>query len=308
MHGAPSLQTETPIQSEDIMRHSVLTTSLAALIIAWSTPALAQEGVTASEYDADMVLVTLGEDEITLGHLALLNEQSGGYFARLPEEARFPALLDQAVTELVLAQAAEANGIADTRAAQLAMDVSRRRLLASAQAEAVFDQGVSEADIQAAYAEYVADDASRSEFNASHILVATEAEALALIEELNTGADFAELARIHSTGPTGPNGGNLNWFASGAMVGPFDAAVKEMEVGEVAGPVQTQFGWHVIKLNDTRSTPPEAFEAVRSQLEQELRSAAFGEYLDAMRETSGVDISNVDLPYSALESVTLSED
>ena len=111
------------------------------------------------------------------------------------------------------------------------------------------------------------------EYNASHILVETEGEALALIDELEGGADFAELARQHSTGPSGPNGGQLGWFGAGMMVPSFEEAVFALEVGEISAPVETQFGWHVVILTDTRLQDAPTIDEVRAELVEGLRQA-----------------------------------
>jgi peptidyl-prolyl cis-trans isomerase C len=132
---------------------------------------------------------------------------------------------------------------------------------------------ITDEELQAEYdAQYAAADPVE-EFNASHILVETEEEAQALIDALGEGADFAELAAENSIGPSGPNGGQLGWFTAGMMVPEFEAAVFELEAGEVSAPVQTQFGWHVILLNDMREQAPPALEQVRAELIEGLRRA-----------------------------------
>jgi len=131
------------------------------------------------------------------------------------------------------------------------------------------------------------------EFNASHILVETEEEAQALIEALDGGADFAELAQEKSTGPSGPNGGQLGWFGPGMMVPEFENAVAGMEPGEVSAPVQTQFGWHVIKLNETRDQDIPELDEVRAELEAMVRNAAVEAEVD--RLTGEADISRTEV-------------
>ena len=109
---------------------------------------------------------------------------------------------------------------------------------------------------------------------ARHILVETEEEAKALKAELDGGADFAALAKDKSTGPSGPNGGDLGWFGLGMMVKPFEDAVLALEPGQVSDPIQTQFGWHVIKLNETRMAEIPSLDDSRAELEGDLRSKA----------------------------------
>src|SRR5690606_27065309 len=110
-----------------------------------------------------------------------------------------------------------------------------------------------------------------TEYKASHILVETEEAAADLVKQLADGADFATLARDNSTGPSGPNGGDLGWFGTGMMVKPFEDAVVALEPGEIAGPVQTDFGWHVIKREETRLKDAPDFAAVKDELADELQ-------------------------------------
>ena len=129
---------------------------------------------------------------------------------------------------------------------------------------------------------------SGGEFNASHILVETEEAALALVTALQGGADFAGLAKEKSTGPSGPDGGQLGWFGAGMMVPPFEQAVQAMQVGAVSAPVQTQFGWHVIKLNESRTMDAPALTEVRGEIEIQLRQQAAEAYIEALISTADV--------------------
>ena len=146
-----------------------------------------------------------------------------------------------------------------------------------------YDMGaglVNDADMVAkAYEDQYADAKGPEEYNAAHILVETEDEAKALVETLAGGADFAELAKEKSTGPSGPNGGDLGWFGLGRMVPEFEQAVVTMNVGDVSEPVQTQFGWHVIKLEDTRTQDRPEFDEVRAELEETVRQEAVEAYI-----------------------------
>ena len=129
------------------------------------------------------------------------------------------------------------------------------------------------------------------EFNASHILVETKEEADAIKTELDGGADFAELAKEKSTGPSGPGGGSLGWFGPGMMVPAFEEAVAGMEAGSVSEPVETQFGWHVIKLNETRTAEAPALEGVREELETQIRQTKVQEAIESLTEAAEVDRS-----------------
>ena len=123
------------------------------------------------------------------------------------------------------------------------------------------------------------------QFKARHILVETQSAAQALIEELKGGADFAELAKEHSTGPSGPAGGDLGWFPPDQMVKPFADAVVSLENGAFTQePVQTQFGWHVILREDSRESEPPTLESVRDVVKQRIEQQKFQDYLQALRD------------------------
>jgi peptidyl-prolyl cis-trans isomerase C len=122
------------------------------------------------------------------------------------------------------------------------------------------------------------------QFKARHILVATQGEAADIITELNEGADFEQLAMEKSTGPSGPNGGDLGWFSPDQMVGAFSDAVAVLEDGAyTSSPVQTEFGWHVILREDSRETEPPTFDSVRANIEQIVKQNKFQVYLEELR-------------------------
>ena len=148
-----------------------------------------------------------------------------------------------------------------------------------------------DAAVQAAYDEKYGDGFGGVEFNASHILVETEEEAAGVIAQLDEGADFAALAKEKSTGPSGPGGGSLGWFGEGRMVAEFETAVKALDPGQVSPPVQTQFGWHVITLNERRQAEAPELNEVRSELQGELREQAVAAHIKEL-----VDAANVERP------------
>ncbi len=257
----------------------------AALALSLSNPVQAQDA------SADTVVATVNGVEITLGHMILVRAGLPDQYSQLPNEVLFDGILNQLVQQQVLAAEAPET---TPRRVELALDNERRTLMA---AEAIDDKlgaDLTDEAIQAAYDAQYGDAGGDTEWNASHILVATEEEAQALVEELNGGADFAELARENSTGPSGPNGGSLGWFGTGMMVPAFEEAVATLESGAVSAPVQTQFGWHVIKLNETRTADAPALEDVRGQIEQELSASLVDEYLNELTEAADVDRSGAE--------------
>lgn len=172
-------------------------------------------------------------------------------------------------------------------AAQL--ELQKRGILAQVAAANFFEgSSATEEELLAEYAVQI-ELAPPLQFKASHILVATQGEAADLITQLNDGADFAELAKENSTGPSGPNGGDLGWFSPNQMVAPFTDAVAALEDGAyTSAPVQTDFGWHVILREASRETEAPTFESVRESIEQVVQQRKFQEYLETLR-TGGAE-------------------
>lgn len=233
--------------------------------------------VSAAAQDADTVVATVGDKEITLGHMIVMAERLPQQYQRLDDRTLFDGVLEQLVQQTALGM--QADGL--TKRGELTLDNERRALLATHVIEKGAAEGLTEKAVQKAYDAAYGDAEPTPEFNAAHILVETEEEANALIEELDGGADFAELAKEHSTGPSGPSGGALGWFGPGAMVPAFDKAVQDMEVGEIAGPIETQFGWHVVKLNDTREKDAPSLEEVRGEIEGKVQQKLVEQMIDS---------------------------
>lgn len=163
----------------------------------------------------------------------------------------------------------------------------------------------SEDELKKAYEERTSGD-NKFEYKARHILLKSEDEAKAVIKELEDGVDFADLAKKKSTGPSGPKGGDLGWFKQESMVKPFSAAVAQMEPGTISKePVQTQFGWHVIKLEERREAKRPAFESLKPQLERQHEQKKMREYMEELRAKADI---NIMLPETEETADTDSED
>ena len=122
------------------------------------------------------------------------------------------------------------------------------------------------------------------QYHARHILVESQGEAAGLITQLDSGSDFQELAKANSTGPSGPSGGDLGWFSADQMVKPFSDAVEALEDGAYTEtPVQTDFGWHVIKREESRSNQPPTLDSVRDVIKQNIEQVKFQVYLEQLR-------------------------
>ncbi|MCV2876095.1 peptidylprolyl isomerase [Rhodobacteraceae bacterium XHP0102] len=252
--------------------------------------------------DANTVLATVNGTDITLGHLIAMRTMLPAQYQELPDQVLFDGMLDQLIQQEVVADTLRGAEDAQTK---LTMENEDRAFLASVAIDEIAFQPIDEADIQAAYDENFANTGGDIEWNASHILVETEAEAQSLIEQLNDGADFVALAQEFSTGPSGPNGGALGWFGTGMMVPEFENAVSGLDVGAVSAPVQTQFGWHVVILNDQRISEPPALADVRADLEEQLRMAKVDAYLTELTDAAEISRPEIAVDPSLIRNMEL---
>ena len=252
--------------------------------------------------DASTVLATVNGTDITLGHLIAMRAMLPAQYQELPDEVLYSGMLDQLIQQEVVADSLRGSEDARTK---LTMENEDRAFLASVAIDAIAFDTIADADVQALYDANFADAGGDLEWNASHILVATEEEAQSLIDQLNDGADFVALAQEFSTGPSGPNGGALGWFGTGMMVPEFETAVAGLEAGKISAPVQTQFGWHVVKLNESRISAPPALEDVRADLEEELRRQRVDAYLAELTETAEITRPEVEIDMSLIRNIDL---
>jgi peptidyl-prolyl cis-trans isomerase C len=263
--------------------------------------ALGASAARAQDVDADTVVATVGETEITVGHMIVARSGLPQRFRQMPDEVLFDGLLDQLIQQNALAQSVEN----PTKATELTIENQRTGLLAGEALGRVGQAAVTDAALQEAYDARYADAEGTREYNAAHILVETEEAAQEVIAELEGGADFAELARERSTGPSGPDGGALGWFSSGMMVPAFEEAVTALDPGETSAPVETQFGWHVVRLNETRMSEAPSLEEVRGELVQELRQQAQQAHIEEIVAATEVDRAEVEVDPSILSDRAL---
>lgn len=234
--------------------------SVSALTAALALPAWAQ--------DAGTVVATVNGEDITLGQMLLMRDGMGDQAANLSDQALWDLLLDQLTRQTAVAQQGEKNITARDTAA---MQLDRRAYFSSTALERVASAEPTDAEIKALYDQTFTADAPQTEYHAAHILLETEEAAKAVKAEADKGTDFAQLAKEKSTGPTGPNGGDLGWFTIDSMVKEFGDAVATMSPGDIVGPIKTQFGWHVIRLEDSRAKEAPALDDIRDQLVMQIR-------------------------------------
>ena len=190
---------------------------------------------------------------------------------------------DQLMDIYALAETPKAKELAQTEKVKAQLELQRRGMLAQAVATDFLEQNpATDEEMRALYDEQTG--IAPQEFKARHILVETEEEGAALIAELDGGADFVELAKEKSTGPSAPSGGDLGWFTPERMVPEFSNAVAALEDGAYSeSPVQSQFGWHVILREDSRQSTPPPFESVGEVLKQQVEQRKLQDYIRELR-------------------------
>ena len=268
----------------------------AACVFGLVAPAAAQD------VSADTVVATVNGTAITLGHMIVLRETLPDQYQALPDDVLFKGILEQLIQQAALEQSLAGK---ITRRDALALENSRRGYLSGVALEGVVAAAVTDTALQAAYDAKYAGAGGQTEYHAAHILVDTQEKAAALKAEIDGGADFAELARANSTDGAAESGGDLGWFGPGMMVKPFEDAVLAMKPGEVAGPVQTQFGWHLIKLAETRIASAPPLDQVRDELATEIEKTAVAAAIDALTAAATVTRPGEGIDPAALKDQSL---
>ena len=262
---------------------SFMRASFASLVIGSTfvaMPAFAQEKIAVG---------TVNGQTIFLDEVMQLTEQLPDEYRRQPIENIYPNLVDEITNTKLAATAAKEADLQNNELVIDAIRIASERILAEAYFATEVRKIVTDEEIQSAYDRFVSDSDSREQISARHILVNEEAEAIDLIAKLEGGADFAALAQEFSTGPSGPKGGDLGYFGRGQMVPDFEAAAFELEIGTFTSrPVQTQFGWHVIKLEDKRTQPAPSLDEMRSQIAQGLSQQALARLIEELRKDAEI--------------------
>lgn len=203
-------------------------------------------------------------------------------------------IINKLVSSELIYQEAQRVGLDKTADYKAREELGRRELLVNTFLQDYLKKNpVSEADTKAAYDKYK-QALGDKEYNARHILVATEAEAKDIIAQLGKGGDFAKIAKEKSKDPGSKDkGGDLSWFSPAGMVKPFSDAVVALKKGSITQtPVQTQFGWHVIKLEDTRATQAPAYDKVKEGLQKQLQQRQLEKYLADLKAKAKITVNN----------------
>lgn len=255
-----------------------------------ATDATAADADTTAPATADpaTVVATVDGTEITLGQMIIARSQLPQQYNQFPPDVIYQGILDQVVQQQLLS-----NSLTDVPArVGWAMANEERSLRAGEVITDLSATAVTDEAVQAAYDEMTAAATANpvTEWNASHLLVDTKEAAEAAQERINKGEDFAAVATEVSTGPSGPMGGELGWFGPGQMVAEFETALDGMKPGDVSGPVQTQFGWHIIKLNETREKPVPPLEEVKPEIVSKLQEAVILAKIEELKANADITL------------------
>lgn len=248
----------------------------------------------------ETVVAKVNGHDITEGELKFAEAEFGSELAGVPTENRRRVLLDYLIETRLVADAAEKVKLADSKDFEARMKYHRIRALRDAYIETQIQDAVKEKDARAIYDDKVKNLAPQEEVRARHILVKNEDEAKKIAEELRAGKDFDEVAKSHSQGKDGESG-DLGYFARGQMVKPFEDAAFALEKGKISDPVQTEYGWHVLKVEDKRNREPPSFDEVKDQITTSLINTKLQSTIQDLRQNGKIDVIDPEIK-KAMES------
>ena len=244
--------------------------------------------------DPAAVVATVAGQPITEADLDLAIENLDQQFAQLPPEQKRAAALSAVIEIRLMAAEAAAKGLDKDPAFQRQLAFLNQRALHSQVISKEIADKITDADMRAAYDKQIAATPPQNEVRARHILVKTKEEAQAIIKDLDAGKKFEDIAKEKSTDPgSGANGGDLGYFVQGQMVPEFEKVAFELEPGSYTKePVQSQFGFHVIKVEDKRQKPPPAFDEVKDQFRSMVLRDKYFALVKQLRDAAKIDIAD----------------
>jgi peptidyl-prolyl cis-trans isomerase C len=258
-------------------------------------PAAPAPAAPAPAAPADPTLATVNGTPIHLSDVQNAGNDLPAQMQQLPPDQLFPLLVNQLIDRQALLIAAQSENLQNDPKIQAAMQAAANEKLENAYVQQQIAPAITDAAVQAEYQKDYAGKPGPAQVEAKHILVKTQAEAQAIINKLNHGADFSKLAIADSIDPGAKNGGELGWFSQTEMVPAFANAAFALKPGEYTKtPVQTQFGWHVILCEGKRQAPAPAFADVKDQIRQSLADAAIKSTLNDVRGKVKIQLFNPD--------------
>ncbi|WP_455209272.1 peptidylprolyl isomerase [Kaarinaea lacus] len=243
----------------------------------------------AAEQKKDGVIAVVNGKEITASMLQAY-QKSRGFIDNISQQQQIQMMVEELINRELIYQDALKNGVDKSAEVEAQLDLLRKNVVAGVMLKNVTQAAkISDEDLKKEY-EKQKSKMSTAEYKASHILVEKEDDAKAIITEIDKGADFADLAKKKSVGPSAPHGGDLGWFKPDEMVEPFAKAVEGLKNGEYTKtPVKTDFGWHVIKREDSREVPPPPYEQMREQLKMRVQNLQIEQYIGSLRNQAKIE-------------------
>ncbi len=238
----------------------------------------------------DEIVAKVNGAPITRSQLDFFASELGDRLNRVPAPQRDGILIEQMISRQLIAQAASKLKLEETKEFKSRQSFYRLRALQEVYLNKIIDATITEAALKKTYQEGLARIKPEQEIRARHILVKTEEEAKAILKELEGGADFIELAKKKSIGPSNVKGGDLGYFDKSQMVPAFAEAAFALKAGEISKPVKTRFGWHVIKVEDVREKPAPTFEAIRESMRLALLRNQAIDTVKKLRDKAKIEI------------------
>jgi peptidyl-prolyl cis-trans isomerase C len=267
-----------------------LRTTVAALAVAGCAVIVFAGAPQVRAQDANPVLAKVNGVEIRQSDLNMAEEELGsGQLAQMDPATKRENLLSYVIDLKIVAKAAEDKKLGDTDAFKKSLAFARERLLMDKLLTDEAKTAATDAAMRKVYEEAATQMGGDEEVRARHILVESEDEAKQIVEELKKGGDFAEIAKKKSKDPGAADGGDLGYFTKEQMVPEFSKVAFEMETGKVSDPVKSQFGWHVIKVEDKRKRKAPEFEQVKPQIETYVTRKAQADLVSKLREAAKVE-------------------
>jgi peptidyl-prolyl cis-trans isomerase C len=250
----------------------------------------------------DKVLAKVNGTEIKQSDVALAEEELAPSLAQMDPATKDENVLAFLIDMRIVAKAAEDKKLADSEEFKKRLNFTRNRLLMDSLLASEGKAATTDAAMKQVYEDASKQIAGEQEVHARHILVETEDEAKAVKAELDKGGDFAELAKKKSKDPGASDGGDLGFFTKDQMVPEFSAVAFALEPGKISDPVKSQFGWHIIKVEEKRNRKPPEFDQVKGQIETYVTRKAQAEYVGKLREAAKIE--RMDKPAEAAKSDT----
>ena len=238
---------------------------------------------------ANPVLAKVNGSEIRQSDMAIAEEELGPSLEKMDPATKKENLLAFLIDMKIVAKAAEDKKVEDSDDFKKRLAFARNRLLMDSLLANEGKAAMTDEAMKKVYDDAAKQITSEQEVHARHILVATEDEAKAIEEELKKGADFAELAKKKSKDPGASDGGDLGFFTKDQMVPEFSAVAFSLEPGKISDPVKSQFGWHIIKVEEKRNRKPPDFDQVKGQIETYVSRKAQADYVAKLRETAKIE-------------------